>query len=184
MVLLVDDDDDWRALLAGALSEEGFPVSAAADGRSACASLRNVRPAVVVTDVQMPHMDGCELIAWLRSRDRFLPVIIVTAEETANVASRVCGTVRMIQKPTTADVVVSQVRDALVSRPAPPVGGIARAARATACAVRQRGLALFSKPAPAPSARRRRRGQISVLAGLGAAVAAAIFVAALRGLIA
>ena len=83
-VLIVDDDDDWRDIVADVLSEEGFSVSTASDGRAACLSSRRLRPEVVVTDVDMPLMAGPELLAWLRLTDRTLPVIVVTgADECA-----------------------------------------------------------------------------------------------------
>ena len=114
-VLIVDDDEDWRAVIADVLSEEGFSVSTANDGRAACSALRRSKPGVVVTDGQMPLMSGCELLAWLRSLDRTLPVIVVTAEDTWDIASTYVEAFRVIRKPTTADAIVSAVREALLT---------------------------------------------------------------------
>lgn len=57
-MLIVDDDDDVREVLAFMLSTAGFNVETAADGRAALEKLRAARPCVVVLDLTMPEMDG------------------------------------------------------------------------------------------------------------------------------
>ena len=59
-VLLVDDDADWRDLIEDHLDAAGLSVAAANDGRGAWRSFLQSEPLVVVTDIQMPFMDGCE----------------------------------------------------------------------------------------------------------------------------
>ncbi|MDQ3809156.1 MAG: response regulator [Chloroflexota bacterium] len=57
-VLVVDDDQNLRELLAMALLEEGYQVSSAADGAAALAQVRDYQPDVILLDMQMPVMDG------------------------------------------------------------------------------------------------------------------------------
>lgn len=57
-VLIVDDNDDVREVLAFMVSTAGFNVETAADGREALLKLRASRPCVVVLDLMMPEMDG------------------------------------------------------------------------------------------------------------------------------
>ena len=66
-VLLVDDQPDLLAMLAEALSEAGFAVTTAINGRDALARLQTSDPEVVVADVEMPEMDGYELCRRVRA---------------------------------------------------------------------------------------------------------------------
>jgi PAS domain S-box-containing protein len=81
-VLVVDDDPDARALYRRLLTEEGIRVREAEDGHEAMAAIENELPTFVLLDLMMPHMDGFEVVAWLRSRTETLelPVVVVTAK--------------------------------------------------------------------------------------------------------
>lgn len=86
-VLIVEDHDDTRALLAELLMHEGFHSIMAADGQEALSRLAYVRPDVIVTDLEMPVMDGVELIRALAKTHvaKPLPVIVLSSfdEDTA-----------------------------------------------------------------------------------------------------
>lgn len=68
-VLVVDDDPDIRALVAMALEDAGFSVRQSADGRSALATIETQAPDVVVLDVNMPGMDGYEVVRRMRQEN-------------------------------------------------------------------------------------------------------------------
>jgi DNA-binding NtrC family response regulator len=191
-VLLVDDDADWRALVADTLADEGFVVATAPDGRAACDCFRRVKPAVVVTDVEMPSMDGCELLAQLRCLDRELPVIVMSAEDAQD-ASRFTNAFRFIRKPATTDAVTAAVREALLRRRQTRLRALWIAALAAADAARERGYAIVartmnrcrrsSKPGLiGPLRRDAKRGvrKLAMIAGVGVATAAAFLIAAMR----
>jgi DNA-binding NtrC family response regulator len=191
-VLVVDDDEDWRGVMTDVLSEEGFSVSTACDGRAACVSLRRSRPEVVVTDVDMPVMTGRELLTWLRSSDRTLPVIVVTGEDELAIASKCPDAFRVLRKPATADEIVSAVREALLHRHDPLVGKISRAARALAHGARRRGETVLSRSAqlfrrskapecPTVSGRARRRRARRAIVGVAMAALAALAITVIRG---
>lgn len=76
-VLLVDDNDDARELLAGLLALKGYPVAAAADALDAIALAVRFRPDVVVLDLGLPEVDGWELARRLRRLDGLAQVRII-----------------------------------------------------------------------------------------------------------
>lgn len=78
-VLIVDDDELQRQLLAETLAEEGYHTSTAEDGLAALEAIKPFHPDVILTDLNMPRMDGIELITELRRRESSIPVIVLTA---------------------------------------------------------------------------------------------------------
>ena len=78
-ILVVEDDESIRHQL-GLLLSEDFEVLVAVDGLQAisCYEKNAGRISAVVTDYEMPRMDGVELTLWLRQRDAELPVILTT----------------------------------------------------------------------------------------------------------
>jgi two-component system response regulator GlrR len=81
-VLIVDDDADLLRLLSMRLGAAGYRVSTAESARAALAQVALERPQLVVSDVQMPGMDGLALFDALRQRHPLLPVILLTAHGT------------------------------------------------------------------------------------------------------
>jgi len=79
--MIVDDEPGVRALLRDTLSIAGFEVIEASDGMSALTLLRSNKPALMVIDINMPLMDGFELVERLRTTDDFTPVLMLTARE-------------------------------------------------------------------------------------------------------
>lgn len=86
-VLVVDDDPDVALLVKTVLERRaGCDVVLAEDGRAAVERLAGLRPDVVVTDIEMPGLDGLELLAELRRTDPFVPVIVMTAHVSVEYA--------------------------------------------------------------------------------------------------
>jgi two-component system OmpR family response regulator len=77
-VLVVDDDAEIRTLLSEYLTQNGFRVSLARDGREMRSALETSRPDLVVLDVMLPGEDGLALCRDLRARSS-LPIILLTA---------------------------------------------------------------------------------------------------------
>ena len=77
-------DDEPHIVLAVSLkfSKAGFEVSSAADGQAAWEVIQQVRPQIVISDLQMPKMDGLDLVRKMRSEPDFhdIPVILLTAK--------------------------------------------------------------------------------------------------------
>jgi two-component system OmpR family response regulator len=80
-ILLVDDDKNLREVARYALSQAGFRVEEAANGRDALAAARAHPPDLVVLDVRMPEMDGLETCRELRKTSRVPIVFLSSADE-------------------------------------------------------------------------------------------------------
>jgi chemotaxis protein histidine kinase CheA len=81
-VLVVDDSDIVRDLVAQVLRAAGHDVATAHNGAVALGMLDTVRPELIVTDVEMPVMDGFELLRHVRLRDPKLPCILLTSRSS------------------------------------------------------------------------------------------------------
>jgi len=82
-VLVVEDDPATRDLLRRLLESDGWTVAEAENGRSALGVLAHRVPALILLDLMMPVMDGCQFAAELRKVDawRDIPVIVITAKD-------------------------------------------------------------------------------------------------------
>jgi len=78
-ILVVDDEPGMRSLLSKALGREGYAVSAFEKGEDALVSVYEGEYDLAVLDIQMPGMDGIELLKKLRDRDPELNVVMITA---------------------------------------------------------------------------------------------------------
>ena len=79
--MIIDDEPGVRALLRDTLSIAGFETIEASDGMSALTLLRTNKPALMVIDVNMPLMDGFELVERLRTTNDLTPVLMLTARD-------------------------------------------------------------------------------------------------------
>ncbi len=120
-ILVVDDKASVRQLLREYLTEQGFRVSAAADGQEAIYEARRVQPDLILLDIMMPRMDGYEFLRQYR-KERHTPVIIITAkeEETDAVLGLELGADDYVIKPFRMRELVSRVRAVLRRGEAPP----------------------------------------------------------------
>lgn len=84
VILVVEDDDAIRSNLARVLTLEGFEAVAAADGRSGLAHASARRPDLIISNVNMPGMDGFELLAAVRADPTLAttPFMLLTAPTT------------------------------------------------------------------------------------------------------
>jgi CheY-like chemotaxis protein len=80
-ILVVDDDKDTRDILDKVLSSAGYDVRLATNGREALASVGASPPDLIVLDLNMPEMNGFEVLRELRANTRWtkIPVVVVTA---------------------------------------------------------------------------------------------------------
>lgn len=79
--MIIDDEPGVRALLNDTLRIAGFETVEASDGMSALTLLRTLKPDLMVIDINMPLMDGFELVERLRSNNDLTPVLMLTARE-------------------------------------------------------------------------------------------------------
>jgi DNA-binding response OmpR family regulator len=87
-ILLVDDNEDLRALNAEVLERAGFQVDTAEDGTAAWKALKTNRYDALITDNTMPGITGLDLIRKVRSEDMTLPVILASGTVPAEELNR------------------------------------------------------------------------------------------------
>ena len=117
-VLIVDDKQMMRDSVGATLQRAGYTVIAAVDGAQALTLVAKHRPAVVLTDLKMPEMDGQELLTHLRATDDGVPVVLMTAYGSINdaVGAMKAGAFDFIQKPFEGDQLVMVIRRAVEHR--------------------------------------------------------------------
>jgi len=81
-ILVVDDNEDLRELVSSALTQAGYDVFGAPNASEGLRIAAQQEPDLVLLDIMMPGMDGLEMLARLRERDKEMPVIVMTAHST------------------------------------------------------------------------------------------------------
>ena len=102
-VLVVDDAATIRQVLRGTLTEAGYQVIEATNGKEAVRRLLEVKVNLLISDINMPEMDGITLIKAVKGKKefRFLPVIMLTSEDqqTFIPKAKEAGAAAWIDKP-------------------------------------------------------------------------------------
>lgn len=114
-LLVVDDDADLLKLLSMRLTAAGYKVTAVASAEDALARLAVARPQLVVSDVQLPGMDGLALFGEIRARHPALPVILLTAHGTIPdaVEATARGVFTYLTKPFDGKALLEKIAQAL-----------------------------------------------------------------------
>jgi DNA-binding response OmpR family regulator len=114
-VLVVDDDPTVSDVVRRYLEHAGFEVTLAADGPAALQSVSAARPDLVVLDLMLPGLDGLEVCRRLRSQDKDLPVVMLTAlgEEADRVVGLSLGADDYVTKPFSPRELVLRVQSVL-----------------------------------------------------------------------
>jgi two-component system, NtrC family, response regulator HydG len=117
-VLVVDDEPGIRSGLKQLLEGKGFAVDVAEDGQAALDHIADRPPDVVVSDLDMPRMNGIALLKELRERDTGLPVIVATSavDVQSAVGAMRAGAADYITKPVELDELVLSIERALETR--------------------------------------------------------------------
>jgi DNA-binding response OmpR family regulator len=89
-ILILDDDEDLRGLLRRVLERDGWEVVLAADAPAALELCERQRPALMIVDLMLPHMDGEEFLEEYRSRFEGSPpaVVLLSASEVREEVAR------------------------------------------------------------------------------------------------
>ena len=114
-ILVVDDEDEIRQSLRGVLSDEGFTVEEAGDGRRAFEMLSASRPDLVILDVWLPEIDGIALLEQIKARHPGLPVVIICGHANIEAAVRATrlGAADFIEKPFSIEALLGSIERAL-----------------------------------------------------------------------
>jgi CheY-like chemotaxis protein len=109
MVLVVDDDEGVRAVMATALEDEGWVVQTAENGKTALETLRWARPEAIILDLRMPVMDGLAFAELYREfPEPRAPLILISATVTQS-AVLATGAVTGLRKPVDLSVLLDTV---------------------------------------------------------------------------
>ena len=100
-ILVVDDEPEVRQLMEQFLTDKGFNVRVAENGRQGLAALESFTPDLVLLDMHMPELDGIETLKQLAGRSPAPPVIMVTVNDDVETTSRLLqlGAADYVPKP-------------------------------------------------------------------------------------
>ena len=110
-LLVVDDEDNLRSMLAAALRHHGYGVAIAVDGEDALSALEDSRPELVVLDVMMPGLDGFEVCRRMRADSDNTPVLFLTARDGTDdkVRGLRLGADDYLEKPFSLEELVARI---------------------------------------------------------------------------
>ena len=110
-ILVVDDNAMMRELLSLHLRNAGYDVRTAEDGIAGGYAVLREKPDLIISDVNMPHLDGFDFIAAVRSDAsvRDIPVIFLTTESEGERRGKELGAVGYVPKPISADRLLTLV---------------------------------------------------------------------------
>ena len=117
-ILIVDDEPDVLGFMQQLLEQKGYEVETAAGGERALVLLAEAAPALLITDLRMPHMNGLDLLGKVREQNPHLPAIVLTA--AGDIASAVgamrAGAADYLTKPIDIGALLLSVERALEHR--------------------------------------------------------------------
>lgn len=118
-ILVVDDDNDACELIATVLGQAGYAVAKCTDPFEALSITAAHHPDLILTDLQMPGMNGLELIRRIRGVDANVPVVLTTGTETRDLctAASAYGAVACLEKPINLDQLLWTIDSTLACRP-------------------------------------------------------------------
>lgn len=112
-IMTVDDSSSVRQMVKFALSDAGYEVLEANDGKDALQKLQG-QVDMIITDLNMPNMDGIELIKQVRanSQYKFLPIVMLTteSEESKKAEGKQAGATGWIVKPFKPDQILGVIK--------------------------------------------------------------------------
>lgn len=106
-VLVVDDSKSMRQMVSFTMAEEGYTVVEAENGRDAAFKLESSKASLIITDINMPEMNGIEFITHVRSTGnyKFTPIIVLTTESEKEMQDKgkAAGATAWLIKPFTPE---------------------------------------------------------------------------------
>ena len=111
-ILVIEDDEYSRDALAHLLAAEGYEAQSASDGESGLEKAREMRPDVIVLDLNLPGIDGKQVIQMLRNDGplRGVPILVVTGDDDQDAQSAVeLGADGYLTKPVEFDDLIHAI---------------------------------------------------------------------------
>ena len=115
-ILVVDDSADTREMMAKLLELESYDVITAEDGRAGINLASEQHPDLIITDINMPNLDGIQMIGMIRENNDFgsVPILAITAYGSSIAADAIsAGANRALTKPVEFDSLIEGIRQLL-----------------------------------------------------------------------
>jgi CheY-like chemotaxis protein len=115
-ILVVDDSDDTREMMAKLLELESFTVVTAEDGCAGLDAAASERPDLIITDINMPNLNGIEMIRMLRKQPEFgrVPILAITAYGSSVADEAIeAGADRATTKPIEFETLIDGIKQLL-----------------------------------------------------------------------
>jgi CheY-like chemotaxis protein len=110
-VLLVEDDDDLREILALHLRARGYEVVEAREGHTALDRIHHGEPlSLVLLDLRMPGMSGLDVLQLLRAEGNDVPIVVLSGDRDAGGQALTAGARAFLRKPIEAAALLDAVR--------------------------------------------------------------------------
>lgn len=117
VIMTADDSTSIRQMVGFTLKQAGYEVIAAVDGQDAVNKLAGTGIDMLITDLNMPNMDGFELIKQVRAmpRFKFIPIIMLTTESQADMKQKgkAAGATGWIVKPFKPEQLLAVIKKVL-----------------------------------------------------------------------
>ena len=112
-ILIVDDDSDVRQIMSGVLSDLGYKVKEAGDGKTALNILKDYRPDLLVLDFGMPGTNGAEVAASARQQNENMRILFVSGYSDTSAIENAVGKTPLLHKPFRPAEFATAVRSSL-----------------------------------------------------------------------
>lgn len=116
-ILVVDDSASMRNMVTSTLISQGHKVSDAADGQAALSKIKTDQFDAVISDINMPNMDGIELVKQIRKQSsyKYTPILLLTTESANNkkLEGKQAGATGWLVKPFNPETLISTVNRVL-----------------------------------------------------------------------
>jgi CheY-like chemotaxis protein len=123
-ILIVDDAASFRILLADLFQGAGYTVQTAGNGQQALRAVEIVSFSVVLTDVDMPIMDGREFARRLKQRGLAIPLVVMTALPGVAAVATAIGAAAYLQKPFPLATALTTIEKVIHSARSAPIGHV------------------------------------------------------------
>jgi len=123
-ILVVDDEEAIREVIAETLEIEGYRVEKAADGNAALVMVKSAHPDAIVLDLMMPGMDGWTFLKQCRKDDlcECTPIMVMSAYRKLGEATRDLQVQACLEKPFDLEVFLKAIEQLLLAAPVPRNG--------------------------------------------------------------
>jgi FixJ family two-component response regulator len=122
LIAVIDDESSVRLALGRLIRFAGFDVETFATGADFLSAMERQRPDCVVLDLRMPHVSGFDVQQALQQIDRRVPVLVLTADDSADSRERALrnGAAAYLRKPVDDVLLIDSIRTALGGAAAVP----------------------------------------------------------------